>query len=42
MRLLTQNVLNYPEILESSRCSSECLLFFLLSIDKTQKNMYYN
>ena len=33
MRLLTQNVLNYPEVLESSRCSSECLLFFVISID---------
>ena len=33
MRLLTQNVLNYPEVLESSRRSSECLLFFVISID---------
>ena len=33
MRLLTQNVLDYPEVLESSRCSSECLLFFVISID---------
>ena len=33
MRLLTQNVLNYPEVLESSRCSSESLLFFVISID---------
>lgn len=33
MRLLTQNVLNYPEVLESSRCSSECLLFFVISVD---------
>ena len=33
MCLLTQNVLNYPEVLESSRRSSECLLFFVISID---------
>ena len=33
MRLLTHNVLNYPEVLESSRRSSECLLFFVISID---------
>ena len=33
MRLLTQYVLNYPEVLESSRRSSECLLFFVISID---------
>ena len=33
MRLLPQNVLNYPEVLESSRRSSECLLFFVISID---------
>ena len=33
MRLLTQNVLNYPEVLESSRRSLECLLFFVISID---------
>ena len=42
MRLLTQNVLNYPEVLESSRCSSECLLFFVISIDndlKTEKQL---
>ena len=33
MRLLTHIVLNYPEVLESSRRSSECLLFFVISID---------
>jgi hypothetical protein len=33
MRLLTHNVLNYPEVLESSRRSSEYLLFFVISID---------
>ena len=34
MRLLTHNVLNYPEVLESSsRRSSECLLLFVISID---------
>ena len=33
MRLLTKNVLNYPEVLESSRRSSECLLLFVISID---------
>ena len=30
---LAQNVLNYPEVLENSRRSSECLLFFVISID---------
>ena len=33
MRLLTHNVLNYSEVLESSMRSSECLLFFVISID---------
>ena len=33
IRLLTQNILNYPELLESSRRSLECLLFFVISID---------
>ena len=33
MRLLIHNVRNYPEVLESSMRSSECLLFFVISID---------
>ncbi len=33
MRLLTQNVLNYPELLESSRRSKERLLLCVISVD---------
>ena len=30
---MTHNVLNYPEVLESSRRSSDCLLFVVINID---------
>ena len=41
MRLLTQNVLNYPELLESSRRSSECLLFSVINNDNIKKKFLF-
>ena len=42
MRLLTQNVLNYPELLESSRRSKERLLLQSVKELAKRRVLWYN